>query len=788
MEDLFIRLVNMSITASWLVLAVVLLRFVLKKAPKWIRCVLWGLVGVRLVCPVSFVSILSLIPSSETVPSDIAMSPNPEIYSGVSFLNSTVNPIIRESFSPNPAKSVNPLQIVIFVATVLWIIGIVGMIIYTAVGYIKIKLQVREAVIVEDNIYECDRIATPFILGFVKPKIYLPSTLDKGDMEYVISHEKAHLKRLDHVIKPIAFLLLTVYWFNPVLWVAYILLCRDIELACDERVVRKLGEEAKKPYSEALINCSVSRKMIAACPLAFGEIGVKERIKGVLSYKKPAFWIIIVAVAATVITAVLFLTNPPDRKTKNGENLLQITEIEYAPDWTKTKLGDFTDKLLVIENDTEWGVGKSDNNVRKAYVLAYYEDREDDFYIPFLAVETENKVIVKSVDNDTSYTMYGYFDSNDIDGDGENELIWHQNVGMSGGYGQYIMRIFKVKGDNITEMFYSASDNMYDTGFYGVFRDGFKLEIHNRFTDFSGFVDCSRKEKYIGLYFDKNGKALDKNAEIMLDSFYQFYPIDADLDGIFEIRCMQYVSLRDHSDHIGNAISTLKYNNKTKDFEVIEADFEPSNLLSRYDVFDKRYSYSSGIDNASLCLYIDDNTCQLTLSMLSSYYGGGTYEESDEYLVVTTNGGKKYTFKKDGDNLIFNADKSSEVPKYKYSSGAKSEPCIPDGAVFKGDTINVYGYEEYYIMDQIAFDVDGDGAEELCTLTPGWTSGVSSMFLTIKENGETEYNDMFFNEHGDVGFVKVNGKLQIFNETNFGDKLYFDISFDKGHIVLTEIE
>ncbi len=251
---------------------------------------------------------------------------------------------------------------------------------------------------------------------------------------------------------------------------------------------------------------------------------------------------------------------------------------------------------------------------------------------------------------------------------------------------------------------------------------------------------------------------------------------------------MQYVYLYGHSDHIGDAVSTLKYNSKTKKFEVIESDFDPANLMSRYEVFDKRYYYVGEVDYADLNLYTDDNTCQLTLSMFSSYYGGGTYEESDEYLVVTTNNGKKYTFAKDGDNLIFNADKSSKVPKYKYSANGKPTPCIPDGAVFKCNVTNEERYNSSYILDRITFDVDGDGVEELCTLTPGWTSGVSSMFFIIKENGVTEYVDMFYLKHGDVGFEKVHGKLQIFDETNKGEKIYFDISFEKGHIVLTEIE
>ncbi len=314
MTDLFLQIVNMSITASYIALAVILLRLLLKKSPKWIIGILWGFVGLRLIFPFSFESVFSLIPSAKPLPDDILISETPSINSGISFLNERVNPILQGSFSPNTADSVNPLLVLGFIAAVIWLLGIAVMLIYTAVSFIKIKLKVKEAVIIRDNIYETDRIQMPFILGVIKPKIYLPFAMNGADRELVILHEKAHLKRLDHIWKPLGFLLLSVYWFNPVLWVAYILLCRDIELACDEKVIKEKGTDIKRPYSEALINCSVSRKMISACPLAFGEVGVKARIKSVLNYKKPAFWVIALAVISIIITAVCLLTNPKGGK------------------------------------------------------------------------------------------------------------------------------------------------------------------------------------------------------------------------------------------------------------------------------------------------------------------------------------------------------------------------------------------------------------------------------------------------------------------------------------------
>ena len=310
MEVLLLKLLNMSITASWLVLAVVVLRLLLKKAPRALIVVLWAFVGIRLVCPFSFDSVFSLIPSVETIPQDIFYSASPEIQSGVPVLNSVVNPVITGLFSPEPVTSVNPLQILAFAASIVWIAGMAAMVLYTIISYFSIYKKVREAAPLKDNIFLCDAVSTPFILGVIRPRIYLPSDIKEEDIAYVIAHEKAHLKRRDHWWKPLGFILLTVYWLNPVMWLAYILLCKDIELACDEKVLHDMGVENKKPYAHALINCSIPRKRIAACPLAFGEVGVEGRIRSVLNYKKPAFWIPFAAVISCAAVAVCFLTNP----------------------------------------------------------------------------------------------------------------------------------------------------------------------------------------------------------------------------------------------------------------------------------------------------------------------------------------------------------------------------------------------------------------------------------------------------------------------------------------------
>ena len=310
MNELFLKIINMSISASWLVLAVLILRFVLKKAPKWINVLLWGIVAIRLICPFSFESTLSLIPSAETIPLNIGMDTTPTINSGISAINNAVNPIISQSNTPMAGASINPLQITIGIYEYIWIFGMIALALYTAISYWRLRRKVDTAVRYKDNIFQSENVSFPFVLGIIKPRIYLPFKMNGQDLEHVVAHEHAHIRRKDHWWKPFGFLLLTIHWFNPLMWMAYVLLCRDIELACDEKVIKELGNEQRGDYTQALVACSVNRRMIAACPLAFGEVSVKERVKSVMNYKKPAFWVIIISVIVCVGVAVCFLTNP----------------------------------------------------------------------------------------------------------------------------------------------------------------------------------------------------------------------------------------------------------------------------------------------------------------------------------------------------------------------------------------------------------------------------------------------------------------------------------------------
>ncbi|MCI6243814.1 MAG: M56 family metallopeptidase [Agathobacter sp.] len=308
MEGVFIKLLNLSIQASILIVVVLLLRFILNKSPKWMKCLLWALVAIRLVCPFSIESIFSLSPDAEVVNMDNYVG-MPNIQSEAAGTDRSVNKYVETHDNEGVAvekKNTNP----IYFLSIIWSVGIVILAVYALGSCLKIWRRVKLSIRTTENIYICDRIDSPFIFGIIKPRIYLPSGISEEQKESVIAHEQAHLKRLDHFWKPFGFCLLTVYWFNPLCWLAYILLCRDIELACDEKVIKNMDVTQKKIYSQVLLSFSESQKQILACPLAFGEVGVKERIRSILNYKKPAFWIIAVAIVSMIVTSVLFLTSP----------------------------------------------------------------------------------------------------------------------------------------------------------------------------------------------------------------------------------------------------------------------------------------------------------------------------------------------------------------------------------------------------------------------------------------------------------------------------------------------
>lgn len=370
----FLEIVNISITAGWAVLAVVAVRLIFKKAPKWLTCALWGIVALRLALPVSIESIFSLIPSTQTVNPSAIYNGSFELNTGFPSIDYNVNAV----YGGADVDAGTGVEIA-GIAALIWIIGAVAMAAYAFISFMRLKLSLRTATKKEGNIYQSESVSSPFVLGIFRPKIYLPYRMNEADIPLVIAHERAHIKRLDHVIKPLGFLLLSVHWFNPLMWAAYILLCRDIEAACDEKVINELGEDCRRSYSTALLNASISRKSIAACPLAFGEVGVKARIKGVMNYKKPAFWVVIAAVAVCVITAVCFLTNPMGSgKTDYTPKISDELDHTISLNVIEHNQGKYLDGMMSFEAHkvlaTTSSTDDNSNEMITVYVVALYEE------------------------------------------------------------------------------------------------------------------------------------------------------------------------------------------------------------------------------------------------------------------------------------------------------------------------------------------------------------------------------------------------------------------------------
>lgn len=657
MSEVFLKFVNMSIAAGWIVLAVSVLRIPLKKAPKWITVLLWGIVAIRLILPFSAESILSLIPSAETFSPEIIMTENPQINTGIPVLNNSLNPIISGSFSPTPEMSANPLQVLIPALSVIWIMGIVILLLYTAISYFRLRKRVATAVLLKNDIYQCETVGSPFVLGIIKPKIYLPFNISSKDEELVISHERSHIHRKDHLWKPIGFLLLTLHWFNPLIWLAYLLLCKDIEIACDERVVKEFTDEQRADYSEALLSCSVNRSMIAACPLAFGEVGVEERVKGVLNYKKPAFWVIIVAIITSVAMTVCFLTDPSSTKLKNIEDYSFFNSITesvavYVSDGESYDLIGQVDKDL-LQNLADIKISRKEISRNRG------EDRD------------ASHTLVLQTNEDAKPTIHAYLTGLYIHFNTDFTLVW-------------------------------VGTGVKPTLSYKVIKPEKAKEIYDNIKNYN-------------------------------------------------VRAAVVSSVTDP--------------------EIIDP---PGDL----------YRFRTAYDTAGLSLSKTDNTGNFTYSIFSSYWAVGTYEDTGNYIILKTDDGQfKYTFKKENGRLKFVADKSSDMPKYAYSPGAKAKVCVPDGAVFEKvepEFINA--------IDNIVFDIDKDGKDESCVLGYGPTSGLFTFTLSVSENGKTEYFNIF---HSPVfyhlRFTVLDGTLRLKGTTPDDNPKteYFDFLFEDGNILLS---
>lgn len=387
MDDVFLKLVNLSISASWLILAVLVLRVVLKKAPKWVMPLLWGVVALRLVCLFSIESALSLIPSAETIPTEIVTETREPVLYEQATLDIVTNPTLPSAAEVPVGVSRQQAQVDFNIYSVLWLAGMAALLVHALVSAGKLKKKLATAILLRDNIYESEFVDSPFVFGVIKPKIYLPMHMDEGTAAHVIAHERAHLARRDHWWKVLGYLVLALHWFNPLVWVAYILFCRDIELACDEKVVKGLDGAARADYSQALLSCAAPKRAVAACPLAFGEGNIKTRVKSALHYKKPAFWVAAAAVLAVVIVAVCFLTNPRsdiDAETLLGTSSGKITRVSVAMEETSSgeeyrmSTPEIKDLLSLLDAIEYERLGSA-SVMQGCYARVYLGDRKEEY-------------------------------------------------------------------------------------------------------------------------------------------------------------------------------------------------------------------------------------------------------------------------------------------------------------------------------------------------------------------------------------------------------------------------
>lgn len=364
MDGLFIDIMNNAIVASWLIVAILILRLVLKRVPKWIHCLLWGLVAIKLLVPVNIESPVGVLPNTKPIPRDITVVEVPSVDTGISDIDENINFVLADNLSRDNIQfvTVTPMGVYMYIASLIWIAGMIIMLTYFVISFLAIRRRVSASIRIDNNIYECDDIASPFILGLIAPKIYLPSGLASNVKDCVIAHENTHISRRDFLWKPIGFAILAVYWFNPLCWISYILLCRDIEYACDEKATKDREDSWRADYCQALLDCSVQKKMITACPVAFGEVSVKERIRKVINYKKPAFWGIVAAMVVCVVVAVCFMTS------SNRPGIFEAVPVETAG-------------TIVVEE----GVLTSDTvSANDAIVYGGDEEAVHDYYAEFV--------------------------------------------------------------------------------------------------------------------------------------------------------------------------------------------------------------------------------------------------------------------------------------------------------------------------------------------------------------------------------------------------------------------
>ncbi len=790
-------------------LAVLVLRLLLKKAPKWITVLLWGVVSVRLVCPFSVESMLSLIPSAETVSPNVMTETVPQINSGIPAVNNVVNPLFTDALSPAPTDSINPLQIIIPVLACVWCAGMLVMLAYAAISFYRVRKSVGMAVCLCNNIYQSERVASPFVLGIFRPRIYLPFAISDQDRELVIAHERAHIQRRDHWWKPFGFLLLSVYWFNPLMWLSYVLLCRDIELACDEKVVKEFSNEQKADYSQALLTCSITHRRIAACPLAFGEVGVKKRVVSVLNYKKPAFWLVLAALLVSVVLAVCFLTDPPTNTLGRIEGWNLGT---YTPN--ETAVG-------VYDGDVYNYVGPAE----KALLTELYNLRVSKKEISKNRGSDRDKLHTLVLNLPDEPSMYSYVGGTNIHFNKDFTAVWLSNINE-------LTLSYKVKNpaeakslfERITKITVADADAFSSAVSWGnyhkdeVFEAGalnaerLKFDGHYPVYRFDTADDLKQfKNAYGGVFtmergWDEVPSFNDVTARYNEDFFENnsvilVYVTTGSCTYRYAVSGVEYTdtSFRVHIKETTNALMVDSMMagwfvtvavpderlQKVTEFDAVQAG-NVVNVVTTEEIERLRVQYP---------MYFDLSTVK-GLEVYVWQMGGGSYScgllsgRNRNYTATELMALSEHPAKLDEMKAIV----ASYFPKISRGSVSVIPFQMPHSSFLS--TIDQKELEAEFwedfpvlqatsytgIFDIASFDIDGDGVKEECTLRFGPTSGVFTFTFSCTENGVLEYSNVFVSPWQQLKFeVDGAGKGALIGN----DFERINISIQNGRIVLS---
>ena len=696
MNTVFLSFLNRAVAAGWLVLAVLVLRLLLRRAPKRLTCALWALVAVRLVLPFSIPSPLSLVPSAQTVVPESIYAARPVIETGIPAVNSTIENQLQSVYYEGVTVPAGTAAHAADLLAVLWIAGGAVLMLYCLGTWLHLRFRLRTAVRLRDDLWQSEWVDSPFVLGLFRPRIYLPFRLSADDLAAVEAHERAHVARGDHVWKVLAFLLLALYWFHPLLWVSYFLFCRDLEYACDQRVIRSLDEPGRQRYSAALLRCAAPRRAPAPCPVAFGETGVGGRIKGVLNYRRPAFWLVLLAALALIVTAVCFLTDPP---VKNARQWL------HAPGSTRL------DQVEICLNYDGSGQGP------------YYN------FTNFTAAQRK-----------TLAALLRQVDPNAMEEAGHRPLPPTFCSLYFPKHGVYL---------SLPATTDSAGDEVELQ-----YRDQLYLIRDRELADFlRGVLPGSALTWYQHLPRGDKG-----NNVLALDLRLDCAVIDVTyMGGMMDRGKMPTTVLNGDgtSSGQGGSVSVLGGSRITWKPGVLDE-------TRGYDSADMTFTLTGGPH--------DHGKLILDLRGTPDYRGSTLVGMT--YRLVVLNNTFPVTATIDGDILRL-WDGSYDAPE--FPENMRSE----DG---------VY-YEDYW--GAVYWDIDGDGVKEACSLGVGPTSGLYSIAVAARTDGDIQYADLFLpGSFGLPSFVRGADGLQISiaeykGDGSAGESHLYNVAVRDGHIVLT---